>query len=153
MARIILALVVLTAPLSLTAADDDVRKELGALKGTWKTVAAEAAGTPVPKDALPPFTWIIAADGKSTARLPQGDFPVTITVDPTKNPKCLVNLHQSGNDKGKRQYGVYKLEGDRLTICVTPPGADENTRPKDFATKGTPYVLIVMERLKEEQKP
>jgi uncharacterized protein (TIGR03067 family) len=153
MARIIFALVVLTAPVSLIAADDDVRKELDALKGTWKTVSAEAGGNPFPKAGIPRFTWIITDDGKTTARLPQGDFPVILTVDPNKDPKCLMNLHQSGNDKGKRQYGIYKLDGDKLTICVTPPGADEESRPKEFTTKDTPNVLIVLERLKEEQKP
>jgi uncharacterized protein (TIGR03067 family) len=154
MKRVIGLIFVLAASLPLAAfSDDDVQKELKALEGKWKTVAVEAGGKPFPKDDIPDFTFIVTANGKSIARTPQGEDQATITVDPKKSPKTIDNLHESGADKGKKQYGIYELEGDKWTVCMTRPGAAEDDRPKDFATKGTANVVFVFERIKENKKP
>jgi uncharacterized protein (TIGR03067 family) len=154
MQRIICVLVVLATPLLLAAdSDDDVRKELKALEGKWKTVALEAGGKPLPKEAIPDFTCVVAADGKSTGQMGKVEFDFTMTVDPKKNPKTIENLHTSGADKGKKQYGIYKLEGDKFTVCLTPRGAAEGDRPKDFSTKDSTNVVFVFERVKEDKKP
>jgi uncharacterized protein (TIGR03067 family) len=154
MRRIICVLVVLTTPLLLAAdTDDDVRKELKALQGKWKTVAGEAAGKPFPKDGSPPFTIVIAADGKSTGQTAFVEYQFTITVKPKDNPKTIEILHESAKQKGKRQYGIYKLEGHKFTVCMTPPGSAEGDRPKDFTTKDTPNVVFVFEGVKEDKKP
>jgi uncharacterized protein (TIGR03067 family) len=154
MQRIICVLVVLTTSLLLAAdTGDDVRKELKALQGKWKTVAMEVAGKPSPKDGIPAFTIVIAADGKSTGQLPEEEFRFTLTVNPKKNPKTIENLHESGEQKGKRQYGIYKLEDDKFTVCMTPPGSAAGGRPKDFTTKDTTNVVFVFERVKVEKKP
>jgi uncharacterized protein (TIGR03067 family) len=151
MQRIICVLIVLTTSPLQAAGDDDFRKELKALQGKWKTVALETAGKPSPKDGFPDITLIIAADGKSTGQTPQGEFRATITVHPRKSPKTIENLYESGKHKGKKQYGIYKLEGDKLTVCMTTPGSAESDRPKDFTTKDTSNVLLVLERVKEDK--
>jgi uncharacterized protein (TIGR03067 family) len=153
MHRTICALVVLTVPLLMAADNDDVKKELKALQGKWKVVSLEAGGNVLPKEAVPDFTFTVGADGKSTGKHPKGEYEATVTVDPRKKPKTIDNLHESGDQKGKKQYGIYKLEGDTLTVCITRPGAAEGDRPKDFATKDTANVVFVFERVKEEKKP
>ncbi len=154
MPRTICVLLLLATPLLLAAeTDDDVRKELKALEGKWKTVAGEAMGTPFPKEAVPPFTMVVAAEGKSTGQTPQGEFRFTMTVNPKKDPKTIDNLHESGEQKGKRQYGIYKLEGDKFTVCMGPRGGAESDRAKDFTTKGSTNVVFVFERVKEDKKP
>ena len=146
-------IVVLATPLLAGAKPgDDVQKELKALEGKWKAVGMEAGGKPLPKDGVPDFTFIVAANGKATGKSPQGEYQATITVDPTKSPKTIDNLHESGAQKGKKQYGVYKLDGDKWTVCMTRPGAAETDRPKDFNTKDTASVVFVFERVKEEKK-
>ena len=153
MQRIICVLVVLTTPILLSAGDEDVRKELKAMQGTWKAVALEAGGKPLPKEAIPDFTFIIGANGKSTGKMAQSEYTATITVNPKKDPKTIDNLHESGAQKGKKQHGVYKLEGDKFTVCMTPPGSAEGDRPKDFTTKDTANVVFVFERVKGDKKP
>ena len=154
MQRVICVLVVLATPLLLVAdTDDDVGKELKALHGRWKAVALEAGGKAFPKDSIPDFTFIIGADGKSTGKLAQSEYTATITVNPKKDPKTIDNLHESGAQKGKKQYGVYKLEGDKWTVCMTRPGVAETDRPMNFTTKDTANVVFVFERLKEDKKP
>jgi uncharacterized protein (TIGR03067 family) len=85
--------------------------------------------------------------------MPEEEFRFTMTVNSKKNSKTIDILHESGEQKGKRQYGVYKLEGDKFTVCVTPRGSAEADRPKDFATKDTTNVVFVFERVKEDKKP
>jgi uncharacterized protein (TIGR03067 family) len=138
-------------PIASACADD--RAELKALQGKWKAVACEAGGEAFPKESLPDFSMVIGADGKTTCRTPDGEYQVVLTINSTKNPKTLDTLHESGPEKGKHQYGVYKLEGDKFTVCVTHSDLAESDRPKEFATKDTMNVLFVFERMKEEGKP
>src|SRR5262245_6172152 len=137
MRQIICVLVVLTTPLLVTADNDEVRKELKALEGMWKAAALEVGGVPLPKEPVPDFTFISGADGECTGKMVKSEYRATISVDPKKNPKTMDNAHEAGASKGKKQYGVYKLEGDKLTVCITAPGGAEADRPKDFNTKDT----------------
>ena len=139
----------------LEAAEKDaaVQSELKALEGKWKNVACEARGLALPSILIPSFTFVAGAEGKCTGKMLEDEFQFIMTVDPKKDPKTTVLLHQTGQDKGKKQYGVYKLEGDKFTVCMTPRGAAESDRPKDFTTKGSRNVLFVFERVKEEDKP
>lgn len=153
MKRIICVLAVLTTSLVVAAGTgDDARKELKALQGKWKTVAVEAMGKEFPKDAIPDFTFVVAADGKSTGKMAKEEFTFTMTVNPKNNPKTMENHHETGKQKGKKQYGIYKLEGDRFTVCLTQPGSAEDARPKTFNTKDTKHVVFVFERVKEDKK-
>jgi uncharacterized protein (TIGR03067 family) len=152
MKRLLGLIVVLATPFALGADNgDDVQKELKALEGKWKAVAMEAGGKPFPNDNIPDFTFIVAANGKSTGQTPQGEYQATIAVDPKKAPKTIDNLHESGAQQGKKQYGIYKLEGDKWTVCMTRPGVAESDRPKDFTTKDTANVVFVFERAKQDK--
>jgi uncharacterized protein (TIGR03067 family) len=152
MRRMIVLLVALGVLPALAAAmDDDARKELQALQGKWKTVAGEAGGNPFPKDGIPDFTFEVGDGGKCTGKFQGGDMLFTMTVNPAKDPKTIENLHEGGAQKGKKQYGIYKLERDKFTVCVTGPGAAESDRPKDFKTKDTANVLFVFERVKGDK--
>ena len=145
---------VLAIPVALCADNtNDITKELKALEGKWKAVSMETGGKAFPKESIPDFTFTVAASGKAISKSAQEEYEATITVDPKKSPRTIDNLHESGAQKGKKQYGVYKLEGDKWTVCMTAPGAAEGDRPKDFKTKGTAVVVFVFERQKEDKKP
>jgi uncharacterized protein (TIGR03067 family) len=152
MRRIICVLVVLGAA-SLAAADgdDDVRKELKALEGTWKVVALEAGGKPLPKTAVPDFLFIVGADGKATGRMGKIEYQSKVSVDPKKTPRTIDNAHETGAQKGKKQFGIYKVEEGKWIVCMTAPGAKEADRPKSFDTKNSASVVFVFERVKEEK--
>jgi uncharacterized protein (TIGR03067 family) len=153
MRRLFGVLLALTTPLLLSAGDDDVRKELKALEGKWKAVALEAGGKPLPKEAVPDFLFIVGADGKSTGQMGKIEYQAKVSVDPTKNPKTIDNMHETGPHKGKKQLGIYKVEGGKWIVCMTAPGAPESDRPKTFDTKDTRNVLFIFERVKEDKKP
>jgi len=70
-----------------------------------------------------------------------------MTVDPKKTPKTIETRTRPAAQKGKKQYGIYKLGRDKFTVNMTRPGAAEADRPKDFATKDTTNVVFVFERV------
>jgi uncharacterized protein (TIGR03067 family) len=154
MKRTIAFILVLTLPLALVADNTNyAMKELEALKGRWKAVAMEAGGQSFPQESVPDFTFIVAANGQSTAKSPLEEYQATITVDVTRSPKTIDNMHKTGAQKGQKQYGIYKLEGDKWTVCMTRPGVGEGERPKHFDTRDTANVVFVFKRLKEDRYP
>jgi len=153
MQRLICIVVAMAAPQLSVADDDDVRKELKALEGTWKAVALEAGGKPLPRASVPEFLFIVGADGKATGRMGKIEYQAKLSVDPSKTPRTIDNAHETGTQKGKKQFGVYKIEEGKWIVCMTAPGAAEKDRPRNFDTKNSSSVVFVFERVKEEKKP
>ena len=154
MKRIIALIFALTIPAAVVAdTGKDVTQELKMLEGKWKAVGMEAAGKPFPKESVVDFTFTVAANGKATGKSAQEEYQATLTIDPKKSPRTIDNLHMTGMQKGKTQLGIYKLEGDKWTVCMTRPGVAERDRPRDFNTRNTANVVFVFERLKEDKKP
>ena len=81
--------------------------------------------------------------GGSAVKTAEGTF----TADAAKTPATIDLMPGSGQYEGKTLPGIYKLEGDTLTIAFTvPPGKD---RPKAFESKaGSGVVLVVHKRAK-----
>jgi len=153
MRRCFVVLFVLVTPFRVSASEDDVGKELKALQGKWKAVSLEVGGRPLPKNAVPDFTFIVGVGGKSTGKMSDSEYESLISVDPKKNPKTIDNAHKTGAQKGKKQYGIYKLEKDKWIVCMTAPGAAVKDRPKSFDTKDSVGVVFIFERIKEDKKP
>jgi uncharacterized protein (TIGR03067 family) len=162
MKRVAVAVLVLAVPIMAWAddkkaddkkADDEAaRAELKVLSGTWAAVGGEAQGVEIPKDELP-FRWTFKAGGKSgfADRKRGAESPFAYTIDASKTPK-VINFVYEGKIaalKDAKQYGIYKIEGGQLTICLTLPGATEKDRPKDFSTKEGRVMLIRFERAKD----
>ncbi len=80
-----------------------------------------------------------AAEGKT---LPTSEG--TFTADADK--KTIDMKPTGGRYKDKTLLGVYKLDGDTLTIAFAEPGKD---RPKEFTSKeGSGVVVAVMKKAK-----
>jgi uncharacterized protein (TIGR03067 family) len=111
------------------AADD-----LEAFQGTWKLVRGESNGQEIPDDKLPNGKVTFEKDhfevtfGDQTA---EG----TIKIDADRDPKTFDAEHESGADRGKTQYGIYKFEDEKLIVCSAAPGSPEIERPTEFRTR------------------
>ena len=130
--------------------EDDFKKELKAMAGTWRPVSAENNGFKVPEDGLKDTRRALDADGKWT--MLRGDETVlewkVKTLDPTKTPKAIDIEVASGSYKGVVYLGIYELlSGDTLRICFAMP--DRPVRPTEFsAGKGSVRALSEFKREK-----
>jgi uncharacterized protein (TIGR03067 family) len=71
-------------------------------------------------------------------------YSTTFKIDASKNPKTIDMTIATGKT-ARRQLGIYKIEGDTLTICQTAGRGDEG-RPKEFQCDHKGLVLIVWKR-------
>jgi uncharacterized protein (TIGR03067 family) len=94
---------------------------------------------------LKPFqgTWATDGEGldakwtfegeKVKATVNGTDYSCKVKIDTEAKPNPTLDLEiEDGPDeaKGKTSKAIYKLDGEKLTICVSVPGKD---RPKEFA--------------------
>jgi RNA polymerase sigma-70 factor (ECF subfamily) len=125
------------------AADkEEVSKEERKFLGTWAVQSCEVGGQKVPEEKFKKTRFTFAPKGKWT-RKGDREEEGTYKLDHSKKPKAItITTDQRGTE-----LGIYKLDGDTLTICIEASG---NKRPTEFATKeGTRVNLIVFKRVKK----
>ena len=128
-----------TMSLTARAADKDHDK----IQGTWKIDKAQMGGMDMPAD-MRDNTKIEFKGDKVIVRRSDRDDPAEFKVDSTKSPKTIdVTPKKEGE---KTHAGIYKLDGDTLTICIN----HDETRPTKFESpEGTQTMLLVLKRDKK----
>jgi uncharacterized protein (TIGR03067 family) len=129
------------------AADKAVDDEIAKWQGTWKAVAFEHDGKQTPPEKLQPIKLTVTG---ANYHFQNGDFSErgTYKFQPDKDPKALDIVVGEGPDKGKVYLVIYKVEGDRLTICLE---SENNARPRQFTGKaGTGCVLEQWQRVADD---
>ncbi len=73
---------------------------------------------------------------------------VKIDADAKPNPTIDLTIDEGPEEsKGKISKCIYKLDGGKLTLCVSLPGKD---RPKDFAQVEDEAYLFVLKKAKKD---
>lgn len=106
----------------------------GKIEGTWIATAIVNDGETVPEENVKKaMLTVVFQDGKYTVELAGKEVETgKYKTDAAKKPATidLDIVKGKESDQGKMQLGIYKIEGETLTIAMTPAGTKE--RPKDF---------------------
>jgi RNA polymerase sigma-70 factor (ECF subfamily) len=132
---------------------DDKTTDLVKMQGRWRLVDADDSDGVSKKQGFARHVMVVKGDEMWTESDAGGmDDRGRFQLGPDKSPK-RIDFRTGGTRKdGQDRLGVYALDGDKLTICVSSVvPAGESRRPTDFAIKpGTGRVLLVYEREKPD---
>jgi uncharacterized protein (TIGR03067 family) len=138
-----LALGLLAAPAA--PVPREVKKE--ALIGVWEQVSVETPEAKVPDD----LVWTFEKDKVTLRRRSDTDKVFSsraLDADAGKDPKEITLTSEHGGKKWV-QHGIYKFDGDRLTICfgvaVGDAAVNESKRPTEYKA-GPDTCLVVLKK-------
>jgi uncharacterized protein (TIGR03067 family) len=142
------SVLVVTLALGAPALKDPPTKETG-LVGEWE-LETVATGNNPPKPPRPKGAgvtrYVFTADGtwivyRGERRL--GDDRAYFT-DPKSNPPAIDLRYEPAEQDGRLSRGIYKVEGDRLTLCVA---RGDQPRPKAFeSSPDAPATIYIFRR-------
>ena len=146
--RIALFIGLAAATISSAWADESeaVKKDLAQLQGEWSMVSGSADGQPMPDLLLKQMKRVCKGDEATVKMAGQIYIKAKVTIDPSKKPKTIDYQMTDGFTKGKKQLGIYEVDGESFKSCFGKPGAE---RPTDFTSQpGDGRTLSVWKREK-----
>jgi len=127
--------------------DDQSKKDLKALEGTWKLVSQTKDGTQADKDKLEGMSVTIKGDKWEVKKDDTVLLSGTVTLDASKKPKAADwKVTSDGALKDKTALAIYKVEKDKFHHCYG------ETRPEKFESgEGSKVTYDVFERVKKKE--
>jgi len=107
-------------------------------------VSGSADGQPMPDQMRKQMKRVFKGDELTVTMGDQVFLKAKIIIDPSNKPKTMTYDMTDGVTKGKKQLGIYELDGDTFKSCFAKPGA---ARPTDFKP-GEGRTLSVWKRQK-----
>ena len=128
---LILSLVAIWPCAAADPDDDAVKNELKKHQGTWVATSSIHDDQPAPEAIVRSIKRIVTEDHVVWERDGKRFAGTKIELDPTREPKAIDLIPDGGPKRGEHVLGIYKLEGDMLTICTAGPAnpGPRNSRP------------------------
>jgi uncharacterized protein (TIGR03067 family) len=126
---ILLTVASLIVSLAQGADEEAVKKDLAQLQGEWTMVSGSANGESMSEEMRKEMKRLCKGDEITVMMGEQVFLKAKLTLDPTKKPKTIDYEMTEGFTKGKKQLGIYEINGDTFKACFSSPGSE---RPTEF---------------------
>jgi uncharacterized protein (TIGR03067 family) len=127
-----------------TFAQDSHEQALARQQGTWVGVLSRRDGREAPRAVVESVTRTVEGDHVVWKRDGKNFAGTKIVLDPGRTPAAIDVIPDGGPSRGKRVLGIYRLEGDRLSLCMADP---DRPRPREFkAEAGSHNTLMIFRR-------
>jgi uncharacterized protein (TIGR03067 family) len=114
------------------------------LEGTWQVTKIVSDGKEVPEEKIKEAKFVFKAGKLTMTRGGEEQEKFDYKIDAAKKPKTIDLI-----EKDATAAGIYKFDGDNLTICLPKRGSKD--RPTEFkAEKGSDASVITLKRVKEK---
>jgi len=147
MSEQLLAIAAMGIFLAGSASEDEKQTEMNKLQGAWKSEVSVVDGTKRwTSVTIDGTAWISENNVEQGGMGQTGVVKFTYKLNTSKKPRQIDLTWAEFANKGKVELAVYKLEGDKLTLCFSQMGKE---RPKGFEVKeGSGQSLLLLERVK-----
>jgi uncharacterized protein (TIGR03067 family) len=142
-------LIVMAATVAAPAPKETPKKDLPGIVGSWTLEKAEVGGMVLPLGAEGELSLTFAADGVVVATKRGQGKPENgrYTHDAKKSPAEIDITEPRAGAKEMIVHGIYKIDGDTLTICMSPMGE----RPTKFESPADGQTIIMtFKRMKKD---
>jgi uncharacterized protein (TIGR03067 family) len=122
-------------------------KDFDGLQGKWTAVMAEQDG----REAADIVGHVLVFEGDKFSIKEKGVtiYGGALALDMSASPGAIDFKHTDYLSKGKTWRGIYKMDGDTLTICDNAPDL-KRSRPTSFKTQPkSGLVMVVFKRAQE----
>jgi uncharacterized protein (TIGR03067 family) len=122
------------------------KKELEKFQGKWAPVSVTVDGNAQEEDEIKDRFMAIKGEKATFLYKDKERGTGAMKIDPGTSPAHIDFTYEDGPAKGTTLKGIYKFEGDTLSICY---GGFGKGRPTEFASKpGSGTILVIQKRVK-----
>jgi uncharacterized protein (TIGR03067 family) len=123
-------------------------EQLRSLEGDWSFEYLQVEGNEI-ASAMYAGSRILIDGDKFRTESPMANYDGEFSIDVEKDPHEIDIEFVEGPEAGNWSYGIYRLEGDKLTICLGLTGA---RRPAEFATAPkSGHALEILRRVSNDR--
>jgi uncharacterized protein (TIGR03067 family) len=135
---------ILASVLLAVAVPASSHSETGKLEGIWIAVSAERDGKPA--DDLKGHRLALRGDNFVIDRDNRVVYRGTFKANHGKQPASIDFRNTEGEAVGQTWLGIYRLEGDDLTIVDNAPDTGKPRPARFTTTAGSGHVMLVFKR-------